>query len=76
MKTKIRDGEKITVFDDVEEMKWFFHTRLCKDSSDFEATWVMMYLDMTDLPVEKRLQFIRNYFFLSKYELEEGVTWV
>lgn len=36
----MRDGREITVFEDVEEMKWFYHARLCKDSSDMPAQFM------------------------------------
>jgi hypothetical protein len=40
MKETVRDGRKIIVFDNIEEMKWHFHARLCKDSSDNRAVYI------------------------------------
>jgi len=40
MKTVIRDGKTILVFDDVEEMKWHFHVRLCKNAGDRTAKFM------------------------------------
>ncbi|MCJ7431102.1 hypothetical protein MUO83_07845 [Candidatus Bathyarchaeota archaeon] len=33
MNKEVRDGVEITVFDDLEEMKWHFHKQLCNSSS-------------------------------------------
>jgi len=41
MKQIVRNGKKITVFDTVEEMKWHYHRRLCKNSSDSVAIAMM-----------------------------------
>jgi len=30
MKETVVDGKKIKLFDDVEELKWYYHTKLCK----------------------------------------------
>lgn len=30
----------ITVFNDVEEMKWHYHARLCRDSNDQKAVYM------------------------------------
>lgn len=33
MKKEVVDGQELTVFDDLEEMKWYYHGRLCNSSS-------------------------------------------
>jgi hypothetical protein len=40
MRKEVREGKTITVFDDVEEMKWHYHARLCKDSNDNVAVYM------------------------------------
>ena len=40
MRQQVRGGVEITVFDNVEEMKWYYHARLCKDSSDRAALYI------------------------------------
>ena len=49
MKEIIRDGKTITVFDNVEEMKWFYHARLCKDSSDRAAQYIHEVAGLNDV---------------------------
>ena len=38
MKKEMVDGREIMVFDDVEELKWYYHNRLCNSPSirDFD----------------------------------------
>jgi len=36
MKKVKRKGEEILLFDDAEELKWFFHKKLCKGDSSAE----------------------------------------
>ncbi len=58
MKQVVREGKTITVFDDVEEMKWFYHRRLCKDSSDPIAQ--IMVMDETISSVAKANERLKN----------------
>ena len=65
MHQKIRENKKITVFDDVEEMKWFFHKQLCRDSTAFPASRVVEILDVDEV----------NEFFKrlnEPYEVKKG----
>jgi len=39
MKTETVDGKRILVFDDLEEMKWYYHKELCK--GDATAQYLM-----------------------------------
>ena len=48
MKEIIRDGKTITVFDDVTEMKWHYHARLCKDSNDNVARFMINIQDVKE----------------------------
>jgi len=34
MKKELIDGKEFTVFDDLEEMKWYYHSRLCNSPSN------------------------------------------
>lgn len=43
MKQIVRAGKTVTVFDDVEELKWHYHRRLCKDSSDHTAELIIRF---------------------------------
>jgi len=49
MKQVKRKGKTITVFDSVEEMKWHYHRRLCKNSSDSVAQAMMRVSDSNDV---------------------------
>jgi len=46
MHKELRDDKLVTVFDDVEEMKWFYHRKLCKNSSDTVAGLIVGVLDV------------------------------
>jgi len=48
MQQKVRNGKTVTVFDDVEEMKWHYHARLCKDSSDNAATFITKMYELSN----------------------------
>ncbi len=48
MKQVTRNGETITIFDDIEEMKWHYHARLCKNSSDGVAKVMVEILDVAE----------------------------
>jgi len=37
MKEVVVDGEKIKLFDDVEELKWHYHKELCHGDSSAEG---------------------------------------
>jgi len=41
MQKIVRDGKTVTVFDDVEEMKWHYHARLCRNSADIMAKFMI-----------------------------------
>ena len=41
MRKEVREGVEITIFDNVEELKWYYHARLCKDSSDPAALYIV-----------------------------------
>jgi len=48
MKTEVRDGKTITVFDNVEEMKWHYHARLCRNSADTLALFMVNIQDVKE----------------------------
>ena len=37
MKTEVRNGQEIMVFDDLEELKWHYHKRLCNSVSNRDS---------------------------------------
>jgi len=41
MKKVVRDGKKILLFDDVEELKWYYHARLCRGEDAVNAEYIM-----------------------------------
>jgi len=41
LKSEIRDGKTIIIFDSIEEVKWYYHRKFCKDSSDQLAKYMM-----------------------------------
>jgi len=53
MKTEIREGKTVTVFDNVEEMKWHYHARLCKDGNDSVAVYMTKMYELGILTVEE-----------------------
>jgi len=48
MKTEIKEGKTITVFDNVEEMKWHYHARLCRNSADALALFMVNIQDVKE----------------------------
>ena len=49
MHTEQKNGKTITIFDTVEEMKWHYHARLCKDSSDRAAQYIHHVAGLNDV---------------------------
>jgi len=54
MKQVVRDGKTITVFDNVEELKWHYHRKLCKDSGDAVATIMVNVCGLNDVDEANR----------------------
>jgi hypothetical protein len=46
MQKIVRDGKTIMVFDNIDEMKWHFHSRLCRNSADNLA---LLMVDIQDV---------------------------
>ena len=44
MKTEIEDGKTILLFDDVEELKWYYHTKLCRGEDVVTAEFIMNHI--------------------------------
>jgi len=57
MKQITRKGKTVTVFDSVEELKWFYHRRLCKNSSDSVAQAMIRVSNSND--IEKANQHLK-----------------
>ena len=55
MRKEIREGVEITVFDNVEELKWYYHARLCKDSADRFAEYMVAIQDVAKANVQLKI---------------------
>jgi hypothetical protein len=71
VKQIVRNGKTITVFDNVEELKWFYHARLCKDSGDPTALLMTRPFELfTD--EAKILEYLKKYeYFCEPCEVKE-----
>jgi hypothetical protein len=65
MKTEVRDGKTITIFDNVEEMKWHYHARLCRNSADIMAQFMVDFASKNVAEANKWLKILD-----SQYEVK------
>jgi len=67
-----QNGKKILLFEDSEELKWFFHRRMCKGEPEFEFYMnLVMEEDLRDNPTELN-EYLAKTFRKEGYRVKEG----